>query len=50
MRSMVEGACSIQVDVAADAPSTAPTRGPLPRFAGQDDKFTPAAGHIPAPH
>ena len=36
MRSMVEGACSKEVRLAADAPSTALRAVPLPRFAGED--------------
>ena len=36
MRSMVEGACRIEANLTADAPSTALRAVPLPRFAGQD--------------
>ncbi len=40
MRSMVEGACSEEAHLIADAPSTALRAVPLPRFAGQDKEET----------
>ena len=39
-RRVVEGACSKEVRLPARAPSTALTRGPLPRCAGQDEDVT----------
>src|SRR5262249_62201856 len=45
MRSIVEGACGIEVNRYADAPSTVLTRGPPSRFAGQEKKTTRGAAH-----
>jgi len=38
VRSTVEGACSREANLTADAPSTALRAVPLPRFAGQDEE------------
>ncbi len=47
MRSLVEGACSVEVTVTANAPSTALRAVPLPRFAGQDAFHSGSFGSSP---